>query len=131
MGAANVGLALLLAGRVGWGLYGVAAAGVITLTARNLVFTPLYNAYCLGRSPLVFYRAVLGTMSVAVVTAVGSYGVTRLVDVSGWFRLGTVAAAVSLVYLVVVLLTQVSTDERAVLREAVRSLVRNGQGATS
>ena len=127
MAAANVGLALLLAGRVGWGLYGVAAAGAIMLTARNLVFTPLYNAYCLGRSPLVFYRPVFGTISVAVVTAVGCYCLTRLVDITGWFRLGAVAAAVSFVYLVFVLLTQVSAEERAMLRKAVRSLVRSDQ----
>ena len=42
MGFGNLGLAILLAGPMGWGLYGVAAAGAIALTAKNLIFTPLY-----------------------------------------------------------------------------------------
>jgi hypothetical protein len=125
-----LGLALLLAGPVGWGLYGVAAAGAIMLTAKNLVFTPIYNARCLKRSPLVFFRQMLGTGFMTVVTAVSCYGLSRLVDLSGWLRLGMVAAVVSIVYLVVVLLTQVSADERALFRDAVRSLVRSDQCAT-
>ena len=44
MGMGNLGLAIFLAGPMGWGLYGVAAAGAIALTAKNLVFTPLYAA---------------------------------------------------------------------------------------
>ena len=40
MGLANLGLALLLAGPAGWGLYGIAAAGAIMLTAKNVCFTP-------------------------------------------------------------------------------------------
>ena len=127
MGAANLGLALLLAGPVGWGLYGVAAAGAIMLTAKNLVFTPIYTACCLKRSPLVFFRQMFGTTSATIVTAVSCYGLARLVDLSGWFRLGTAAAAVSLVYLAIVLLTLVTADERVMFREAVRSLVRSGQ----
>lgn len=48
MGFGNLILALVLARGVGMGVLGVALAGVLTLTAKNLVFTPLYTAYVLG-----------------------------------------------------------------------------------
>ncbi|HTA29155.1 MAG TPA: oligosaccharide flippase family protein, partial [Candidatus Cybelea sp.] len=56
MGMANLGLALLLARPMHWGLYGIAAAGAIMLTLKNVFFTPIYGAHVLGKSCWVFYR---------------------------------------------------------------------------
>jgi len=44
VGVFNLALALFLAKVLGWGLYGLAGAGAISLTLRRFVFTPLYVA---------------------------------------------------------------------------------------
>jgi membrane protein EpsK len=129
-GAANLGLALLLAGPAGWGLYGVAAAGAIMLTAKNLVFTPVYAAHCLGRKSLAFFRPILRVVAMTVATSACCYGLTRLVSLSGWLRLGGAVVAVSFVYAATVLLTQVSGEERMLLWNAVRSAAVWGRGAS-
>ena len=59
VGVINLMLALFLAGALGWGLYGLAAAGAISLTLRHLVFTPLYGALILRQSLKTFYRRVV------------------------------------------------------------------------
>lgn len=123
MGAANLGLALLLAGPAGWGLYGVAAAGAIMLSAKNILFTPVYCAHCLGRKPLALFKPVLRIVALTAATAAVCFGLSRLVSLSGWVRLGAAAAAVSIVYIAVVLLTQVSPEERGMLWNVVRSAV--------
>lgn len=122
-GAANLGLALFLAGPAGWGLYGVAAAGAITLSANNLLYNPVYGAHCLGQKPLVFFKPMLRTVLLALGTVASCYGLSRLVSLTGWLRLGSAVAAISLVYIVVVLLTQLSAEERVMLRATLRSLV--------
>jgi len=128
MGAANLGLALLLAGPAGWGLYGVAAAGAIMLTARNLLFTTVYCAHCVGQKHTVFFRPVFRLTALTAATAAVCFGLSRIVSLSGWLRLGTAALAVSVVYVAAVLLTQVSAEERVALRETVRSLARGARG---
>lgn len=67
MGAGNLGLAVWLTGPAGWGMYGVAAAGAITLTARNLLFTPYYGAHILGLGYGAFYREILPVVGMTVV----------------------------------------------------------------
>ena len=49
IGLLHLLLALLLAGVFGWGVYGLAAAGALSLSVRHLLFTPLYGAKILNR----------------------------------------------------------------------------------
>src|SRR5947207_4186324 len=96
IGIGNLVLALLLAGVFGWGLYGLAAAGAITLTLRHLLFTPLYGAHVLKQPYGTFYRKIY---SVALATA-GIIGLCRLVltywPILDWTGLVIAGLAVSL-----------------------------------
>ena len=47
----------------GLGVYGVALAGAIMLTAKNVLFTPLHAAGILSRSPTAFYREIAIAMA--------------------------------------------------------------------
>jgi membrane protein EpsK len=118
MGAGNLGLALFLAGPAGWGLYGVAAAGAITLSARNLIFVPLYTAHVLERRAWTFYPVILLNATVAVLLAATCYLVSRFVELWGWGRLSIAVAAVSAAYLLVVWLLS-SAEERALFKKLV------------
>jgi membrane protein EpsK len=116
MGAANLGLALLLAGPAGWGLYGIAAAGAIMLTAKNVCFTPAYGAHILGKRWTSFWRE-LGL--IAVVTAM-TFLLCRAVlwfwPVSGWIQMGVAAFVISVVYGLAAYRVFLNRDERQMLR---------------
>jgi len=95
VGVLNLGLALLLAGALGWGLYGIAAAGAISLTFRHLVFTPIYGAVVLHQPLMTFYRRVVPIVGATLATI----GLCRLVlwgwAISNWADLAMAAILVS------------------------------------
>jgi membrane protein EpsK len=116
MGVANLGLALLLAGPAGWGLYGIAAAGAIMLTAKNVCFTPAYAARILGKRWTSFWHE-LGL--IAAVTAL-TFLLCRLAlwfrPVTGWIQMGATAAVISLVYALAAYRLFLNPEERQMLR---------------
>ena len=101
MGIANLGLAIFLAGPMGWGLYGVAAAGAIALTAKNLVFTSLYATHILGCRLNTFFTEILTTVFATVGLAAIGKLLVALWDISGWFNLFIAFLAISVVYAVI------------------------------
>jgi membrane protein EpsK len=95
VGVLNLALALLLARGLGWGLYGIAAAGAITLTFRHVVFTPLYGASVLHRPYRTFYRYVIPTL----VATLATIALCRLIlwkwQISSWLDLALASTVVS------------------------------------
>ncbi|PWU19381.1 MAG: polysaccharide biosynthesis protein [Verrucomicrobia bacterium] len=118
VGLLNLGLALFLAGPIGWGLYGIAAAGAITLTIRHLLFTPLYSAHILNQPWRTFYRGVTSFVLATLVTA----GACRLVlahwPINNWLELILAGLAMSLLFCVVVYLV-LSPAERLELKQTI------------
>lgn len=103
MGLGHVGLAILLAGPLALGSWGVAISGALVLTAKNAVFTPLYNSAILH---LPIMKAFSG-MQYSLATAALAIGSTWLLAVAlpwtGWLRfagsaLGGAALASGLAY---------------------------------
>lgn len=113
MGAMNLGLALFLAGPMGYGMYGVAAAGAIMLTAKNLVFTPLYGARILGVGLSTFYRETIPIIAATLGLAVAGQVAVSLFRVQGWPALVVNGAVLTGVYLAVTSLLLLTREERA------------------
>jgi membrane protein EpsK len=115
IGVGNLLLALFLAGFLGWGLYGLAAAGAIMLTLRHLLFTPLYGAHILNQPYGTFYRKIL-----PVTLATGAIiGVCRLIlalwSILDWSGLAMAGLSVSLLYAALAYCL-LSPEERAALK---------------
>ena len=87
-GLGNLGLAIVLAGPVGWGMYGVAVAGAIMLTAQNLVFTPLYAAYVLNLGYRTFYSEILPVVTTTIGLAGTGWLLSRSLQLQTWLGLG-------------------------------------------
>ncbi len=113
MGFGNLGLAILLAGPIGWGLYGVAAAGAIALTVKNFLFTPFYAAYILHRRLSTFWGEMAPIIIATIATAAACKWLAATWDVSGWFRLAVAGAAVSLLYAAAGYWILLNREERA------------------
>lgn len=120
VGVGNLGLALLLAGPVGWGLYGIAAAGAITLTVRHLLFTPLYSAHILKQPWTTFYKGVPVFVLATLVIACLCRATLWLWPISDWFELIVAGTGMSLIFVLLayVLLTPA---ERIELRESLKN----------
>lgn len=118
VGLINVGLVFLLARFLGWGLYGIAAAGGISLTLRHLLFTPFYGAAVLKRPYTTFFRPVVPIV-LATFATIGSCRLLQLGwNFSSWMDLATAAMAVSALYAASICLL-LSSEERSALKEII------------
>lgn len=124
MGAANLGLALVLAGPVGWGMYGVAAAGAIMLTAKNAIFTPLYGARIMNAGMRTFQRESVLIFAVACSATLACWALSRKLDIASWPQLIGIGAAVSAAYAVSVYYLALSSEERGQIGRVLAAIGR-------
>jgi membrane protein EpsK len=122
IGVANLGLAIFLAGPMGWGVYGVAAAGAIALTTKNFIFTSVYAAHVLHRRLDAFVWEAASIVLAALATAGACKLLAAAWDVSGWFHLAAAGAAVSALYAAVGYSVLLSREERVILWGMMPSL---------
>jgi membrane protein EpsK len=76
-GVSNFVLAFILALIFDWGIYGIAAAGMISLTLKNVVFTPIYASIVMSVPKVTFYPSVIpgvaATFGIAALAIIISY----------------------------------------------------------
>jgi membrane protein EpsK len=123
-GLLNLGLALLLCGPVGWGMYGVAAAGAIILTGKNLVFMPVFTARLVRQPWYMFYRE-MGTIMASTAMVGGlSYAITWCLHITNWLSLLASWVCVSLVYLGYIYCFALNANDRKNIARMGASLIR-------
>jgi len=120
MGLANLGLALVLAGPMHWGLYGIAAAGAIMLTLKNVLFTPIYAAHVIGQPLGSFLRELGPIVAVTGITIVAARALASVWEITNWIELATASLVLSGLYGLGVLQLALNREERAMLVNMVR-----------
>jgi membrane protein EpsK len=120
MGVANLGLALLMAGPMQWGLYGIAAAGAIMLTLKSVFFTPLYAAHVLGKPSVTFLREFAPIVAVTATAILFGRAAAWVWEIAGWGDLIVAGLGLSVVYCAGVSGLVLNSKERQVLRNALR-----------
>jgi membrane protein EpsK len=115
-GACNLLLALLLAGPLGLGMYGVALAGLVTLTAKDTLLTSLHVSHILGTARATFLRVIIPVFSATILLTAVARGITLLAHVTGWPRLACVASLLSIGYCALAYLLLLTPEERKLLQ---------------
>lgn len=116
IGVVNLALAIVLAGPMGWGMYGVAAAGGIVLVFRNILFTPYYGALILKRRPLIFMKELFPIIFMGAVVTLISWFAAENINLASWSRLIAYSSVFSIVYIGIVALTLNSSDRHVIAR---------------
>jgi len=123
-GFLNLGLALLLCGPVGWGMYGVATAGAIMLTGKNLIYMPLFTARLTRRPWFKFYRE-MGTIVTATAVVGGlSWALSLWMNITTWPSFLSCCAAVSLLYAGYIYFFALNKNERGIIAKMAAPLIR-------
>jgi O-antigen/teichoic acid export membrane protein len=112
MGLGNLALAVGLARYAGWGLYGIAAAGAVMLTAKNLLFTPLYAARIVGRAWHTFLTQTAPAFVAMAIAALLAAGISRGVTTWTWPALAMATGLVSAGYFLAVWFLLLDGSER-------------------
>lgn len=116
-GVLNLCLAVIFAKVFGWGIYGVAFAGVLVLSLRNLCFTPYYASYIIKQHPLLFLREVLPLGLVTLVLSGCGWLISLFIPITSTLRLLMASGVLMCVYLVIVWGIVLTSEERRVVRE--------------
>lgn len=116
MGLGNLALALLLPTFFGWGMYGVAAAGAIMLTAKNAIFTPVYCARILDVPLSTFFHSFVPGVVGSVALALGAFTLSCYVSITSWTALFIYGGLFTMLYLISIWFIGINDEEkRAIL----------------
>jgi O-antigen/teichoic acid export membrane protein len=102
MGVINLLLALFFTVILKWGAYGIAAAGAVVLTLKNVIFTPIYCAYIQKLPWFTYIRAVIPGLVTALLIGLISFGSTLIINIDSWGSLifiGVLITGFSLAFL--------------------------------
>lgn len=83
LGIVNILLALILSSFIGWGYYGIAAAGAIMLTLKNALFTPWYVTKVLGVPSFTFLKPLISGVFFMLITALVSHIMVSYLQIFG------------------------------------------------
>ncbi|MBI5352642.1 MAG: hypothetical protein HZB50_08415 [Chloroflexi bacterium] len=120
LGLLNLLLAVFLAPR--YGVIGIVAAGVLTLTLNYSIFIPIYTAMTMN---LPWWRYVqrLGGVSLATLgVTVTSYLLSDVVSLTSYFRLIAAGGSISLIYLTSAYFLGLSNVEKELLKNFFASI---------
>lgn len=123
-GCLNVSLAFSLPLLLGWGFYGVAAAGAIILTLKNAFFTPWYATRVMGVQTRIFIRSLLVGIIAAILLMAASMVVSILVPITSLISLIIVGIILGLVYISLIWKLGFSNDERELFRSYLPERIR-------
>lgn len=116
MGCLNLGLAIALAKWGPWGAIGVAAAAAVVLTAKNALFTPIYNARIIRLPSWTFLPDLLWGTIAALLIGLATYGIAQLYMPNSWLGLAIVSAIVTVLYAAMAYLVALNRVDRRLLR---------------
>jgi membrane protein EpsK len=126
LGMLNIGLSMVLA-QVGWGIFGVAFSGALTLTLNNVLFTSVYLA-SIQKLPWHTFlgTAFQGALAAICVGAV-SWGIAQVVNLSSWLLMIGIGSMISALYAAGIYLRFLTPYEKQLLNSLlpVKSLSCN------
>lgn len=114
-GVGNVALALILAMFLDWGVYGIAAAGLISLTLKNLIFTPIYSSTILEVTRATFYPPVLLGAVLTAFVALLSFIMSLLISMNSLADLILTSIAISMIYILFSWKILINESEKSVV----------------
>jgi len=112
MGTVNFILAYTLSKFFNMGVMGIAISGGLVLTAKNLVFSPLYVAHITGQKWNTYLKGVLKPLVSTGFVAVLSFLIQYYYKINSFFELLLICIIIGLVYLVFVYFIMLDKNER-------------------
>ena len=118
-GLTNAALAVALAMWSGWGYISIAISGAIVLTAKNGIFTPLYNAQILHLPWWTFARSIAASVIAWLGVFLVSFYVSKNFVLTNLLQITFASTIIGGFYLLVVLSLGLTGSERNFIREEV------------
>jgi membrane protein EpsK len=112
MGATNFVLAILLTHTFSLGTYGIALAGAISLTAKNLIFTPIYSAVVTEQKWFVYYKGIIKPFFGVLAIVLFSLLLRSLWIINHWTDMFIQSGSVVLIYIMFTYTFLLSSEDK-------------------
>ncbi len=124
IGFLNLFLAIFLAKFFNMGLYGIALAGVVVLSLKNIVFNPFYCAYIIKKPYTIFMRELLPLTVLAGIVGTMSWGISNLIVIKSWPYLILWGGIIACFYLLLIWKFLLSADEQIFLKNLAEAVFK-------
>jgi membrane protein EpsK len=115
MGILNLLLAISFVKYLHWGIYGVAIAGAIVLTAKNALFTPVYAARILREPWHTFVRPYLSALGLVIGLTTIGFVINDYAAPETWLRLALISIGMGSIGLAAAWFIIPQSDRRVVV----------------
>lgn len=123
-GIVNVALLFVLLKFTNLGVFAIVLSSAITLTLRNLLFTPIYGAMCLNLKKSVFFPKLFkGLLSVLIVVIV-TLLFRNIISQDSWMMFVLNAFVVGLLSITIIFFTILTKEEKRYLLNLVSSRIK-------
>jgi len=112
MGMVNFTLAVALSMALDMGAFGIVIAGMTVLTAKNLVFTPIYSSIITKQPLTAYYKGILMPAAGAAFVVLTGAILQRMFPVESWFGLFSLSGVVSAIYCIMIFSVVLEEGER-------------------
>ncbi len=112
MGIGNFCLAYLLSGMMGFGAYGIAGAGAIVLTIKNLIFTPLYCSHITGQKKMIFLKGIMFPIIASTLIIISGFVGQAFFQIDTWNKFIFSSFVISIMYLAFTFFVLLTGEER-------------------
>ncbi|MFD2442776.1 lipopolysaccharide biosynthesis protein [Bacillus sp. CGMCC 1.16607] len=120
-GVVNVGLVFILIQFTNLGLLAIPISSSIISVLRNLMFTPIYPARCLGIKWNTFYPLIVRNLITTIVLVALFHSIQRLIHINQWSDFALVAIGCGMIGYFTSLITSLNRKELKRLKQLFAS----------
>lgn len=124
MGSINLILACFFVTYMDMGVLGIALAGSIVLTCKNLLFTPIYVAYITKSKWFTYFLGVIKPFFTTLAISLISYIIQENIYIPNLFAFIGVCGIIGIMYLFFVWFFMISKSERILFAEFIQRKVK-------
>jgi len=123
-GLLNIFIVFILMKTTNLGVFAVAGVSSITAIIKNITYTPLYSAHCLGVDKKTFYPEIGRNLLVTFILLILNFCISKIVVVSSWLVLIIILIISVLIGLVLNYLLMFSKEEKKSVLKLLRKIVK-------
>lgn len=123
-GLINTGIVFLLLTYTNLGVIAIPLVAAIIGILRNIIFTPIYAAYCLNEKWFVFYKAIGKGILCTITMMCVTYALRLIVPPTSWVLLIVSAALAAMIAFVINCFLVLSKKERIMAIGIVRDILK-------
>lgn len=121
-GVIHILLSFFLLTQTKLGVYAIALSGTITMTLRNLIFTPIYGAICLNEKWTIFYSVISKCLLCMVIVSTITFVSRYVIPVYNWLSFAISFTSVVAISSIVFYFILFDKQERLVINSIIKKI---------